>query len=85
MAGFPPQGATKHRRWFIDSLKEVHHTRFLLQPNALELFMHDRSNALLSFPTHQARPRNRRKLRTSSVQCRKRHLVGCYVAWRFQR
>jgi len=43
----------KHKRWFLDSLAEVHHTRFLLQPAALEVFVHDRSNALLSFPSHQ--------------------------------
>ena len=48
----PAQGI-KHKRWFLDSLAEVHHTRFLLQPAALEVFVLDRSNALLSFPTHQ--------------------------------
>jgi hypothetical protein len=48
------QGTTKHKRWFLDALAEVHHTRFLLQPAALEVFVHDRSNALLSFPSHKA-------------------------------
>ena len=48
------QGATKHKRWFLDALAELHHTRFLLQPAALEVFVHDRSNALLSFPSHKA-------------------------------
>ena len=51
---WPLQGTTKHKRWFLDALAEVHHTRFLLQPAALEVFVHDRSNALLSFPSHKA-------------------------------
>ncbi|KAK9806574.1 hypothetical protein WJX73_003713 [Symbiochloris irregularis] len=38
-----------HKRWAIAAIKEVHHARFLLQPSAMELFLHDRSNALLNF------------------------------------
>lgn len=46
----------RHQRWQLRGLTEVHHSRFLLQPTALECFMSDRaSHALLNFPTHQAR------------------------------
>ena len=38
-----------HKRWACSELSAVHHARYLLRPAALELFMADRSNALLSF------------------------------------
>ncbi len=44
----------KYKRWRVASLVEVHHARFLLRPFALEFFMADRANALLSFPSSQA-------------------------------
>ena len=40
--------------------RQVHHQRYLLQPSALEVFMADRSNALLNLPTPEVcapRPR----------------------------
>ena len=40
-----------HKRWQLASLREAHHARFLLRPSALELFMADRSTALLNFPS----------------------------------
>ena len=40
-----------HKRWQLAALREAHHARFLLRPSALELFMADRSTALLNFPT----------------------------------
>lgn len=43
-----------HRRWAIADVKELHHARFLLRPSALKIFMLDRSNALLNFPTNKA-------------------------------
>ncbi len=49
MAGGGLQAARTHKRWPVPQLQEVHHTRFLLQPRALELFFSDRSTALLSF------------------------------------
>ena len=38
-----------HKRWACAELAAVHHARYLLRPAALELFMADRSNALLNF------------------------------------
>lgn len=38
-----------HKRWAVSELVAVHHARFLLRPAALEIFLADRSNALLSF------------------------------------
>jgi hypothetical protein len=36
-------------------LAELHHARFLLQPAALELFLADRTNALLSFDSPEVK------------------------------
>lgn len=42
------------RRWPLAGIREVHHSRYLLQPSALELFMSDRrSHAMFSFPSAQ--------------------------------
>lgn len=44
----------RHQRWQLAGLTEVHHSRYLLQPTALECFMADRSShAFLNFPSHQ--------------------------------
>ena len=32
---------------------QVHHQRYLLQPSALEIFLADRSNALLNLPSSE--------------------------------
>jgi hypothetical protein len=45
----PPQSRT-HKRWALAAISEVHHARYLLQQSALEIFLNDRSNALLNFP-----------------------------------
>lgn len=42
-----------HKRWPISGITELHHARFLLQQSALDLFLADRSNALLNFEGHQ--------------------------------
>lgn len=47
----PQRPARAHKRWPLAALAELHHARFLLQPSALELFLADRTNALLSFPS----------------------------------
>ncbi len=48
-----PAGAAKpartHKRWPVSAITELHHARFLLQQSALEIFLGDRSNALLNF------------------------------------
>ncbi|KAL3142038.1 hypothetical protein ABBQ32_004670 [Trebouxia sp. C0010 RCD-2024] len=38
-----------HKVWPIAQVSELHHARYLLQPCALELFMHNHASALLSF------------------------------------
>ncbi|PRW34047.1 BEACH domain-containing lvsC isoform X1 isoform B [Chlorella sorokiniana] len=49
----PPK--RRHRRWQLIGLTEVHHSRYLLQPTALECFMADRtSHAFFNFPSQQA-------------------------------
>ena len=50
------QGRRVHKRWAIAAVKEVHHARCLLQPSALEIFLHDRSNALLNFASNKVCP-----------------------------
>ena len=45
------QGGRVHKRWLVADLREAHHSRFLLRPSALELFLQDRSTALLNFPS----------------------------------
>lgn len=45
--------ARMHKKWAVAAIKEVHHARFLLQPSALELFLVDRSNALLNFASNK--------------------------------
>jgi PH domain associated with Beige/BEACH len=45
------QAGRVHKRWACAELAAVHHARYLLRPAALELFLADRSNALLSFPS----------------------------------
>ncbi|KAK9836952.1 hypothetical protein WJX81_002248 [Elliptochloris bilobata] len=42
-----------HRHWELAAIVEVHHQRYLLQPSALEIFLGDRSNALLNLPSSQ--------------------------------
>jgi hypothetical protein len=50
--------------------RQVHHQRYLLQPSALEVFMADRSNALLNLPTPEVRaPRPRPGGLLVSLQC----------------
>ncbi len=49
-------GGKKYKRWRVASLVEVHHARFLLRPFALEFFLRDQANALLSFPSAQVLP-----------------------------
>lgn len=44
-----PRPARTHKRWPLAQLAELHHARFLLQPCALELFLADRTTALLCF------------------------------------
>ncbi len=44
-----------HKRWASADIASVHHARYLLRPAALEIFLADRSNALLSFPSPKAR------------------------------
>jgi len=46
-------GGKKYKRWRVASLVEVHHARFLLRPFALEFFLADQANALLSFASSQ--------------------------------
>lgn len=41
--------ARTHKRWPVSAITELHHARFLLQQSALEIFLADRSNALLNF------------------------------------
>ena len=45
------QGGRVLKRWLVADLREAHHSRFLLRPSALELFLQDRSTALLNFPS----------------------------------
>ena len=52
----PLQAGRQHKRWPIAAITEVHHARFLLQPFALEIFLADRANALLSFPSAEVYP-----------------------------
>lgn len=56
--GMRPAAATKpartHKRWAVGAITELHHARFLLQQSALEIFLADRSNALLNFDGSQA-------------------------------
>ncbi|KAK9824084.1 hypothetical protein WJX72_007613 [[Myrmecia] bisecta] len=47
--GEKPKASRTHKRWPLGRITEVHHARYLLQPNALEIFLADRSNALLNF------------------------------------
>ena len=49
------QEGRTHKVWPIAQVSELHHARYLLQPQALELFMHDRASALLSFQTPKVR------------------------------
>lgn len=44
-----PKAPRVHKRWAVAELVAVHHARFLLRPAALEIFLADRSNVLLSF------------------------------------
>lgn len=54
-----PVGAAKptrtHKRWAVSAIIELHHARFLLQQSALEIFLADRSNALLNFDGNAVR------------------------------
>ncbi|KAL3153518.1 hypothetical protein ABBQ38_011849 [Trebouxia sp. C0009 RCD-2024] len=43
-----------HKVWPIAQVSELHHARYLLQPCALELFMHNHASALLSFQSPKA-------------------------------
>ena len=54
----PQRPARAHKRWPLAAMAELHHARFLLQPSALELFLADRANALLSFPSPEVRYRS---------------------------
>jgi hypothetical protein len=56
-AASPPslKPARTHKRWLTNTINELHHARFLLQQSALELFLADRSNALLNFSGSQVR------------------------------
>ena len=57
-----------HKRWVLGDVREAHHSRFLLRPSALELFMLDSSTALLNFPS--AKVRNSDSLAHTSQQRR---------------
>ncbi|KAK9905588.1 hypothetical protein WJX75_002584 [Coccomyxa subellipsoidea] len=46
--------ARTHKRWPVSAITELHHARFLLQQSALEIFLADRSNALLNFDGNEA-------------------------------
>ena len=48
-----PRAVRTHKRWPLAQLAELHHARFLLQPCALELFLADRTTALLCFPSQE--------------------------------
>lgn len=54
-----PPGTAKptrtHKRWAVSAITELHHARFLLQQSALEIFLADRSNALLNFDGNAVR------------------------------
>ena len=47
----PMQAPKTHKSWPIALIAELHYARYLLQSRALELFLSDRSSALLSFKT----------------------------------
>ena len=52
LAELAPRPGRRHRRWALAGVAEAHHTRYLLQPTAAELFMADRSgHALFNFPS----------------------------------
>lgn len=48
------QEGRTHKVWPIAQVSELHHARYLLQPCALELFMHNHASALLSFQSPKA-------------------------------
>lgn len=70
--------AVKDRRWRLTRLTEVHGRRYMLRPQALELFFSDSHELLLNFPGgFKERDRFHAKLRNS---CRVSPSVSLYCA-----
>jgi hypothetical protein len=60
----------KDRRWRLTRLTEVHGRRFMLRPQALELFFSDSHELFLNFPVgNKERDRFHAKLRNSCKVC----------------